>query len=160
MSNRRHSHKRLLKVKSSGIQGHGVFAARRIRKGRRIVEYTGEIIDAREEARRYDDDAMDRHHTFLFMIDENTSIDATHRGGIARYINHSCDPNCEAVWEDGRIYIEAVRHIRTGEELTYDYSFEHEGEITGRLREQYACCCGSANCRGTILKPSGNGDGN
>ncbi|MCX6835441.1 MAG: SET domain-containing protein-lysine N-methyltransferase [candidate division Zixibacteria bacterium] len=142
-----------LKVRSSGIQGRGVFAARRIRKGQRIIEYTGEIIDNEEETRRYDDEAMSRHHTYLFKIDETTTIDATNRGNIARFINHSCDPNCEAVWEERRIFIEAARNIQSGVELTYDYAYEHEGPLTPALRQLYFCCCGAGNCRGTILKP-------
>ena len=143
----------LLKVRSSGIQGRGVFAARRIRKGQRIIEYTGEIIDNEEETRRYDDEAMPRHHTFLFMIDENTTIDASCRGSIARFINHSCDPNCEAVWDDRRIFVEAARNIQPGVELTYDYAYEHDGWISPALRQLYCCRCGAGNCRGTILKP-------
>jgi SET domain-containing protein len=140
-------------VRRSGIQGRGVFATRRIRKGRRIIEYTGERISREEEERRYDDSRMSRHHTFLFKIDENTTIDASLRGSIARYINHSCDPNCEAVWEDRRIYIEAIKNIQPGVELAYDYAYEHEGRLTKELKEFYLCRCGSKKCRGTILKP-------
>ncbi len=144
---------RKLILRNSRIQGRGVFAGRRIRKGQRIIEYIGEIITVEEEQRRYDDDAMSRHHTFLFKIDEKITIDATRRGNMARYINHSCGPNCEAVMEDGRIFIEAIRNIQPGTELTYDYSYEHEGELTAELKEFYFCRCGSDNCRGTILNP-------
>ena len=142
-----------IEVRRSGIQGKGVFAARRIRKGQRIIEYTGEIIDLAEEDRRYDDETMSRHHTFLFKIDEEYTIDATRRGSKARFINHSCDPNCEAVWEDRRIYIEAIKNIQPGVELVYDYAYEHDGPMTRKDREFYKCCCGATNCRGTILKP-------
>ena len=131
-----------------------MFAVRRIRKGQRIIEYTGEIIDQAEEHKRgYDDSAMSRHHTFLFKIDEEYTIDATHRGSIARYINHSCGPNCEAVWEDRRILIEAVRNIQPGVELCYDYAFEADGPLTEEEKAFYYCRCGSEKCRGTILKP-------
>ncbi len=131
-----------------------MFAARRIRKGQRIIEYTGEIIDTAEENRRgYDDSKMSRHHTFLFKIDEEYAIDATRQGGSARYINHSCDPNCEAVWEDRRIYIEAIRNIQPGVELVYDYAFEHDGPLSEEEKSLYFCRCGSKKCRGTILKP-------
>ena len=144
----------LIRIRNSKIQGKGVFAARRIHKGRRIIEYTGEIIDEAEEQKRgYDDSEMSRHHTFLFKIDEKTTIDATRRGGIARYINHSCDPNCEAVWEDRRVFIEAIKNIQPGVELAYDYAFEHEGRLTKEEKEFYFCRCGSEKCRGTILKP-------
>ena len=144
-----------LKLRNSRIQGRGVFAAKRIRKGERIIEYVGEIITVEEEQLRYDDESMSRHHTFLFQIDEKTTIDSTRRGNIARYINHSCEPNCEAVMEDRRIFIEAIRNIQPGTELTYDYSYEHEGELTAELKEFYFCRCGSDNCRGTILNPIG-----
>ena len=153
MGNSKSNSNSLLKVKLSGIQGRGVFAARRIRKGLRIIEYTGEIIDNQEEVRRYDDEAMSRHHTYLFEIDGNTTIDATSRGSIARFINHSCDPNCEAVWDERRIFIEAIKNIQPGVELTYDYAYEHVGTITLALRQLYFCGCGAGNCRGTILKP-------
>lgn len=142
----------LFKVRTSPIQGKGAFAVRCIRKGTRIIEYTGERIPNEEADERYDDDSMDRHHTFLFSVDKKICIDATVIGSDARFINHSCDPNCEAVNDDGRIFIEAIRTIQPGEELAYDYSFEHDGRITKALREQYACHCGAENCRGTILK--------
>lgn len=143
----------LIKTKNSKIQGRGVFAARRIRKGQRIIEYVGEIIDTKEEERRYDDSKMDRHHTFLFKIDDNTTIDGTRRGSDARFINHSCEPNCEAVWEERRIFIEAIKNIQPGVELAYDYAFEYEGPLSKEEAEFYFCSCGSPKCRGTILKP-------
>jgi len=139
-------------VHNSRIQGKGVFATRRIRPGQRLIEYLGERITTDEADSRYDDDAMDRHHTFLFEVDAENVIDAGKIGNEARYINHSCDPNCEAVNEDGRIFIEAVRNIQPGAELTYDYSYEHEGELSEELRQQYICLCGTQKCRGTILK--------
>lgn len=153
MTNSKRTRNSLIKTKNSTIQGRGVFAVRRIRKGQRIVEYVGEIIDTEEESRRYDDSKMDRHHTFLFKIDENTTIDGTRRGSVARFINHSCDPNCEAVWEERRIFVEAIKNIQPGVELSYDYAFEHEGRLTKKDADFYVCHCGSAKCRGTILKP-------
>ncbi len=139
-------------VRNSRIQGKGVFATRRIRPGQRLIEYIGERITTEEADNRYDDDAMDRHHTFLFEVDDENVIDAGRIGNEARYINHSCDPNCEAVNEDGRIFIEAIKNIQPGAELLYDYSYEHEGELSEELRQQYLCLCGSPKCRGTILK--------
>lgn len=152
MASRRNSNGKKFGVRISRIQGSGAFALRRIRKGTRIIEYTGERISVQEESKRYDDDAMDRHHTFLFAVDKNTTIDAAHGGSEARFINHSCEPNCEAVNEDGHIFIEAIRNIQPGVELTYDYGYEHEGTITPELMKQYPCRCGSKHCRGTILK--------
>ena len=152
MASSHNSNGRKFVVKRSKIQGSGAFALKRIRKGTRVIEYTGEKISVEEESKRYDDEAMDRHHTFLFSIDEHTTIDAAHGGNDARFINHSCEPNCEAVNDDGHIYIEAIRNIQPGVELTYDYGFEHEGRITPELMERYPCHCGSKKCRGTILK--------
>lgn len=144
--------KPLFEVRNSRIQGKGAFALRRIRKGQRIIEYVGERIGPEEEARRYDEDKMDRHHTFLFGIDDKVSIDAAVGGNDARFINHSCDPNCEAVQEDKRIFIEAIANIQPGAELTYDYNFQVDGQVTRKLLEFYVCHCGMKKCRGTILR--------
>lgn len=142
----------LIEVRGSGIQGIGVYAVKPIKKDERIIEYVGERIHPDEADERYDDDAMDRHHTFLFEVDETACIDACRVGNDARFINHSCMPNCEAVNEEGRIFVEAIRDIEPGEELTYDYGYEHIGEVSDELRKQYVCYCGSPDCRGTILK--------
>jgi SET domain-containing protein len=141
-------------VRGSAIQGRGVFAVRRIPKDTWIVQYTGEIITHEESDRRYDDEAMDRHHTFLFILDHDHVVDATVGGSDARYINHSCEPNCEAVLEedDREIWIVAVRDIQAGEELTYDYGFTVEMESRDEARRRYPCRCGAPTCRGTILK--------
>ncbi len=139
-------------LRRSRIQGRGAFALRKIRRGTRIVQYVGEVIDDDEADRRYDDDAMGRHHTFLFTLDDDTCVDGAVGGNEASYINHSCDPNCEAVIVDGRIFIEALRTIQPGEELLYDYQYEREGSGP-EYDAQYPCRCGSPNCRGTIVKP-------
>src|SRR6266568_3467121 len=138
-------------IRESAIQGRGGFAVRRIRKGTRIIEYTGERVSNDEADRRYDDDAMEHPHTFLFTVDAHTIIDAAAGGNDARFINHSCDPNCEAVDDGGRIFIEALRNIRPGEELTYDYQLERLGHWRKEWAERYTCRCGAANCRGTLL---------
>ncbi|MGB2694685.1 MAG: SET domain-containing protein-lysine N-methyltransferase [Dehalococcoidia bacterium] len=130
-----------------------MFATRRIRAGQRLIEYTGERIGDEEAAWRYDDDAMERHHTFLFEIDDDTVVDAGRGGNDARFINHACDPNCEAVQEGDRIFIEAIRNIQPGVELAYDYSLNRGGRLPADWRARYECRCGAANCRGTILKP-------
>jgi hypothetical protein len=140
-------------IKKSAIAGRGAFATRRIRKGQRIIEYLGERITHVEADRRYDDEAMSEHHTFLFAIDGTHVIDGAVNGNDARFINHSCDPNCEAVDEDGHIFVEAITNIQPGTELTYDYQFER-GEDEDELDEsRYPCRCGTARCRGTILAP-------
>lgn len=139
-------------VRRSPIAGKGAFATRLIRKGERIVEYKGEHITSAEADRRYDDDDETQpHHTFLFEVDEDDVIDATYGGNSSRYINHSCNPNCEAVIEDGRVFIEALRTIREGDELLYDYNYILDEAHTARVKKRYPCYCGAKNCRGTIL---------
>ena len=141
----------LFELRSSPIHGQGAFATRRIRKERRIIEYTGERISSDEADQRYDDDATDNPHTFLFTVGPDTVIDGAQGGNEARFINHSCEPNCEAVIEDGRIFIEALRNIPLGQELTFDYQLEREGRWRKDFEVRYACRCGAANCRGTLL---------
>lgn len=140
-----------IEVRHSRIHGLGIFARRAFPRGARIVEYVGERISEQEADARYDDDAMEHAHTFLFAVEKGTVIDGR-SGNEARFINHSCAPNCEAVNEDGRIFIEALRGIAPGEELTYDYNLERSGLAPG-WRERYACSCGAASCRGTLLAP-------
>jgi SET domain-containing protein len=152
----RHQHS-YFEIRESPIQGRGAFAFREIRRGTPIIEYTGERISHAEADRRYDDESMERHHTFLFTVNRRTVIDAAVNGNDARFINHSCDPNCEAVIEDGRIFIEAIRTIHSGEELAYDYQYERTGSIDESDASRYVCRCGAVNCRGTILAPEKRG---
>ncbi|MBX6368204.1 MAG: SET domain-containing protein-lysine N-methyltransferase, partial [Rhodospirillales bacterium] len=142
-------------LRRSPIQGTGAFAVRLIRKGQRIIEYAGERISSEEADRRYDESRMRRHHTFLFTIDRKTVVDGASNGNEARFINHSCDPNCEAIIEDGRIWIYALRTIRPGEELVYDYQYQRSGDADEDAEREkfYRCRCGAPNCRGTILLP-------
>jgi hypothetical protein len=140
-------------LRKSGIQGKGAFATRLIRKGQRIIEYTGEHIDNDEADRRYDDAKMKRHHTFLFIVDDKEIIDGAVNGNDAQFINHSCDPNAEAVIEGKRIFIYALRTIRPGEEIAYDYQYERTDEHTEEDEKFYKCLCGSPKCRGSILAP-------
>jgi len=143
----------LFEVRKSSIQGRGCFAARTIRKGQRIIEYTGEHIDHEEADRRYEEDGMKRHHTFLFVLDDDTVVDGKVGGNESRFINHSCEPNCEAVIEGDEIWIHALRTIREGEELLYDYQYERTEAHTEEDEQFYACRCGAATCRGSILAP-------
>lgn len=142
-----------VEVRKSPIHGSGVFALRKIRQGTRIIEYIGERISNEEADARYDDDAMEETHTFLFTVDDDTVIDGTREGNEARYINHSCEPNSESVCEGGRIFIHAIRMIQPGEELTYDYRLERGGEYRPEWEARYACRCGASTCRGTLLAP-------
>ena len=129
----------------------GAFATKDIPRGTRIIEYAGEKISNSEADRRYDDDKMRRHHTFLFTLNGRTCVDAAVGGNAARFINHSCDPNCDAVVEDGRIWIETIRDIAPGEELAYDYAYVLDERHTPAAKRRYPCNCGASNCRGTIL---------
>ena len=140
-------------VRPSPIQGFGIWAVRPIRKGERIVEYLGERIAAEEADERYDDDASDHPHVLLFTVDEETVIDGGVGGNEARFVNHSCAPNCETVVEKGRVWIVARRAIAPGEELTYDYRLERPGRAKAEWIRRYACRCGAARCRGTMLAP-------
>lgn len=141
-----------IEVRDSGIQGRGVYATEDIPKSTWIVEYVGERISHEEADMRYDDAAMRRHHTFLFTVDDKICIDAVVGGNDSRYINHSCEPNCEAVLYRKKIHIVALRDIARGEELTYDYGYKLDDESMEEARRRYPCRCGAPNCRGTILK--------
>lgn len=144
---------RYFEIRRSSIQGRGAFALRRLRVGTRLIEYVGERITPEAADERYDEDLGVRHHTFLFSVDSKTVIDAAVDGNEARFINHSCNPNCEAVDEDGRIFIEVIRTIQPGEELSYDYQYERDEEYDEEWEAHYICKCGAENCRGTILAP-------
>ena len=145
---------RLYKVRRSRVHGLGVFAARRIRKGTRIVEYLGERISHREANRRHAGKASSDNHTFLYTVDRGVVIDAGVDGNDARFINHGCDPNCESVTEDRRIFIDAIQTIQPGEELKYDYSIRRDKDDPPDIDVIYACRCGGADCRGTMLWPA------
>lgn len=141
-----------LELRRSPIHGLGGFARVDIPRGTRIIEYTGEKISNAEADRRYDDEAMKRHHTFLFVLNSRACVDAAFEGNEARFLNHSCAPNCEAVIERGHIWIEALTDIPAGSELLYDYQYEDDPEYTQDDLRFYACHCGAPNCRGTIVK--------
>ena len=137
-------------VRNSGIHGRGVYAARRIRKGTRIIEYVGDRISHEEADARYDA-KPDDGHTFLFVVDDDICIDAGIGGNAARFINHKCDANCETIIEDRRVFIEALRTIQPGEELGYDYQLTWESTDDPDELQLYRCLCGAAECRGTML---------
>lgn len=143
---------RYFELRRSPIQGLGAFATEPIKKGTKIIEYTGERISNDEADRRYDDSRMKRHHTFLFTLSSRTIVDGNVDGNEARFINHSCDPNCEAIIDRSRIWIYAKRNIQPGEELVYDYQYEWYDDYTDEDVKMYVCHCGAKNCRGTILK--------
>jgi hypothetical protein len=141
----------LYRVRSSGIHGKGVYAAQRIRKGTRIVEYLGDRITHEEADDRYAAKGQDDGHTFLFVVSNRVVIDAGVGGNAARFINHSCAPNCDTVIEGGRVFIEALRTIEPGEELGYEYGLTWESTDDPEELANYECRCGAPNCRGTML---------
>lgn len=143
----------LFEVRHSPIHGHGVFALRRVRKGTKIIEYLGERITHDEADSRYLDKPADDNHTFLFTVDARTVIDAGVGGNEARFINHGCDPNCESTNEGRRIFIRALRTIQPGEELCYDYSIQRDADDPPDVDRIFACRCGAAGCRGSMLEP-------
>lgn len=142
------------KVRKSKIHGNGVFANRRIRKGTRILEYLGDRITHRQADKRYEDHDESDNHTFLFIVDKRTVLDATIGGNDARWINHSCDGNCDSEVEQGRVFIKARRTIEKGEELGYDYEIGRDKNDPPNVDEIYACRCAAAKCRGTMLWPA------
>jgi SET domain-containing protein len=144
---------RRIQTRRSGVHGKGVFALQDLAEGETIIEYVGEIISWVEAQRRHPHDPHDPNHTFYFHIDENRVIDALYGGNSSRWINHSCDANCEAEEVDGRVFIKARRNIRAGEELNYDYGLIIDERYTPKLKAEYPCWCGSKNCRATLLAP-------
>jgi uncharacterized protein len=144
---------RRIQVRLSGVHGKGVFALRRIAAGSKIIEYTGELITWPEALRRHPHDPGDPNHTFYFHIDEQHVIDAKVGGNASRWINHACSPNCEADETDGRVFIKALRVLKPGEELFYDYGLVIDDRYTPKLKKQFECRCGTPRCRGTMLAP-------
>jgi hypothetical protein len=148
---KRASRQPLFEVRHSPIHGYGVFALRRIRKGTTVTEYLGDRVSHEEADARYEDKDPNDNHTFLFTVDSKTVIDGGVGGNDARYINHGCDPNCESTAQNKRIYVEAIRTIQPGEELAYDYQIQRDPEDPPDVDVIFACRCGAATCRGSML---------
>jgi len=142
-----------IQVRRSGVHGKGVFALQDLAEGETLIEYVGEVISWDEAQDRHPHDPNDPNHTFYFHVNEDRVIDALHGGNSSRWINHSCDPNCEADEDNDRIFIKAIRNIKAGEELNYDYGLIIDEPYTKKLKAEYPCWCGSAHCRGTLLSP-------
>jgi len=134
----------------SAIHGYGIFARKPIPKGARLIEYKGALIDATQAEGRYPEVGTPPH-TFLFDADDDLYIDAGVNGNSARWINHSCNPNCETTQEGRRIFIEAIRPIRPGEEISYDYMITLDEPHNLRAKKKWVCRCGAPGCRGTML---------
>jgi uncharacterized protein len=141
-------------VKASPVHGNGMFARRHIAPGERIIEYEGERIAWEDALDRAQANGGPVGHTFFFSVSDGRVIDGGSDGNEARFINHSCEPNCEAMeHDDGRVYIYALRDIARGEELSYNYVLIYEGRHTAAVKRAFACHCGAPNCTGTMLAP-------
>ncbi len=149
---------RRIQVRRSGVHGKGVFALQDLAEGETIIEYVGEVITWDEAQDRHPHDPNDPNHTFYFHVNEDKVIDAQYGGNSSRWINHSCDPNCEADEENDRIFIKALRNIKAGEELNYDYGLIIDEPYTKKLKAEYPCWCGAKSCRGTLLAPKDRPD--
>jgi uncharacterized protein len=143
----------MIEVRHSPVHGYGVFALRRIRKGTTVIEYLGDRITHEQADERYEDKDAKDNHTFLFTVDSKTVIDAGRNGNEARFINHGCDPNCESGIMTKRVFIDAIRTIQPGEELVYDYQITRDPDDPDDVDEIFACRCGAAGCRGSMLEP-------
>ena len=126
--------------RKSSIHGFGGFAKRDIRSGTTLVEYLGEKIDKAESARR-----CEQNNVFIFSLNDHCDIDGDVPWNPARLLNHSCSPNAEAQFADDRIWLVAIRDIRAGAEITFNYGFDLENY------RDYPCDCGSPNCVGFIV---------
>jgi SET domain-containing protein len=147
-----------IQVRRSGVHGKGVFALQDLAEGETLIEYVGEVISWDEAQDRHPHDPKDPNHTFYFHVNEDRVIDALFGGNSSRWINHSCNPNCEADEDNDRIFIKAIRNIKAGEELNYDYGLIIDEPYTKKLKAEYPCWCGAKNCRGTLLSPKDRKD--
>jgi uncharacterized protein len=143
-----------LVVRRSKVHGNGCFARKFIPKGTRIIEYLGERMSHKEADKRYEGADVNDNHTFLFIADRRTVIDATRKGNAARWINHHCDGNCESEIERSRVFVDARRDIEKGQELGYDYQIGRDKADPPNVDQIYACRCGSPKCRGSMLWPA------
>ena len=149
-----------IQARKSTIHGNGVFALEALAKGERVIEYKG-LRRTHAEVDADDAGDVESGHTFLFTLNDDYVIDANYKGNDARWINHSCAPNCEAVIAEAegedrtadKVFIEAIRDIKSGEELTYNYGITLAERHTPRLKKIWECRCGSRKCTGTMLQP-------
>ncbi len=145
---------RRIQVRKSGVHGKGVFAVQAIKRGERIIEYVGEIISWPEALKRHPHNPAEPNHTFYFHVDDKRVIDANVGGNASRWINHACRPNCKADQaDDGRVHIRALKNLKAGDELFYDYGLIINERYTPKLKKEYECRCGHFSCRGTMLAP-------
>ncbi|MFB9127510.1 SET domain-containing protein [Paraburkholderia dipogonis] len=146
---------RRVTVRKSSVHGRGVFALQAIAAGQRILEYRGEVTSWRR--------ACDRHrrsgvpgHTFIFGLADGRVIDGSVGGNSARWLNHSCQPNCEAIEDErGRVFVETLEDVMPGDELCIAYGLTIDKAMTRELIADYACRCGAKRCTGSMLASTG-----
>lgn len=154
------SRPRQLIVRRSAIHGRGIFAAVDLDAHVQLIEYKGRRLTHAQADEQYSG-SVTTGHTFLFTLNELYLIDANVGGNSARWINHSCEPNCEAMiyvnkdyrQELDKVWIETIRPVKAGEELCYNYGITLSEPHTARLKKIWACHCGAARCTGTLLQP-------
>ena len=136
---------KLYRIKKSNIDNRGLYANKDIKKGTKIIEYKGKIITRRqsEENPKFDNDKA----IYLFNLNKRYDLDGDFKFNTARLINHSCNPNCEVSGTGLRIWVYAIKNIKKGEELSYDYGFSFDKDF-----KDYPCKCGAKNCVGYIVK--------
>ncbi|MDD5193140.1 MAG: SET domain-containing protein-lysine N-methyltransferase [Candidatus Nanoarchaeia archaeon] len=141
-----------IKIKNSKIHGKGVYAKQDIKKKTKVIEYVGEIISKKEGDRRADlqfDEAKknkEKGAVYVFELDKENDLDGDVSYNPAKYINHSCNPNCKVSIRNKRIWIKAIKNIKKGEEINYDYGYELDNDY-----KDHPCKCGSKNCIGYII---------
>jgi SET domain-containing protein len=140
-------------VHSSPVHGNGVFAERPIEAGEMIVEYEGERVPWDVAQERHEEQGLPVNYTLFFTLEDGNVIDGGSNGNEARFINHSCEPNCEAYEENGRVFIHALHDIEPGEELCYNYALIYEGRHTAAIKKAFECRCGAPSCSGVMLAP-------
>ena len=136
---------KLYRIKKSKIDKNGLYANRNIKQGTRIIEYKGKIISNQqsEEDSKFDNDKA----IYLFKINKKYDLDGDFKFNTARLINHSCDPNCEVFGSGLKVWVYAMKNIKKGEELSYDYGFNYDKDY-----KNFPCKCGSKKCAGYIVR--------
>ena len=136
---------KLYKIKKSNIDNRGLYASRDIKDGTKIIEYKGKIVTKKkvEEDSKFDNDKA----IYLFNLNKKYDLDGDFRYNTARLINHSCNPNCEVSGVGLKVWVYAIRDIKKGEELSYDYGFGYD-----EYYKDFPCKCGSKNCVGYIVR--------
>ncbi|EEA01398.1 nuclear protein SET [Burkholderia sp. H160] len=139
---------RRITARRSPVHGMGLFALQPLAAGDRVIEYKGEVTSWRRAAARQRSEAG---HTFVFGLSDGRVIDGSRGGNSARFLNHACVPNCEAIEMGERVFIHTLAAIAPGEELFIDYGLTVDGSVTDDIRIQYTCHCGASGCRRTML---------